>query len=258
LSFKPSKMETLPKQMIKFVCISDTHTKTSTLTVPDGDVLIHAGDFSYTGTKKEIEEFSKFIERLPHPHKVIIAGNHDLTFDIDNYNDLRARFHRYDKQMYDCKAIKDMIISKFTYLEDNCATVCGYKIFGSPWTPVFYDWGFNLPKGKPLLEKWKQIPSDAEIVITHGPPYGILDECTDGVLAGCEDLKNELLNRVKPLYHIFGHIHEGYGVKKIDNTTFINASTCTYSYKPNNAPIVFELPVKDQKGTQNEINNTDL
>ena len=76
---------------------------------------------------------------------------------------------------------------------------------------------------------------------------GILDRCVDGALAGCPGLLKELQNRLKPLYHIFGHIHEEYGTKKIGETTFINASTCNFSYKPDNPPIVFELPKKKTK-----------
>jgi len=232
------------KKMLTFVCVSDTHTKT-TFKVPDGDVLIHAGDFTYTGTQREVQCFADWLSKLPHKHKVVIAGNHDLTFDVDNYDDLRKRFHKYEKSAYDCKLIKALVEKECTYLEDNSATICGYKIFGSPWTPVFCDWGFNLPRGQALRDKWLKIPTDTDIVITHGPPQGILDRCMDGYKAGCEDLRDELINRVKPLYHIFGHIHEAYGIEKIDKTTFINASTCTFSYKPNNPAIVFQLPVRE-------------
>jgi len=240
-------MEASPKKTIKFVCISDTHTKTYGLKIPDGDVLIHAGDFTYTGTPKEVEDFSKFLKSCPHPHKIVIAGNHDLTFDEKNYEDLRKRFHNYNKEVYDPVKTKAMVQNCCTYLEDSSTTVYGYKIYGSPWTPVFFDWGFNLSRGPAILEKWKMIPDDADIVITHGPPYKILDKTTDGVDAGCEELRKELLNRVKPLYHIFGHIHETYGIEKVDNTTFVNASTCTYAYKATNSPIVFELPVREEK-----------
>ena len=122
---------------------------------------------------------------MPHKHKIVIAGNHDLTFDLNNYSDLKSRvsyvillifiifkFHKYNKEVYDAKAIKENFATHCTYLEDCSVTVMGYKIFGSPWTPKFFNWGFNLDRGKPLLDIWTQIPDETDIVITHGPPYG--------------------------------------------------------------------------------------
>lgn len=112
--------------------------------------------------------------------------------------------------------------------------------------PVFFGWGFNLPRGQPLRDVWAKIPSDTEILITHGPPVGFGDETRDGNRAGCVDLLNTIQNRVKPKLHIFGHIHEGYGVTKDTNgTLFINASTCTIRYKATNPPIIIDLPIKD-------------
>ena len=93
---------------------------------------------------------------------------------------------------------------------------------------------------------WSKIPTDTDILLTHGPPYGILDKCKSGILAGCNALLNHVLNRIKPLYHIFGHIHEAYGEYKNNKTgtIFVNASICNFRYKPNNEPYVFELPNK--------------
>jgi Icc-related predicted phosphoesterase len=120
----------------------------------------------------------------------------------------------------------------------------GYNIFGSPYTPIFHNWAFMLsPEG--LKAKWKEIPDNTDILITHGPPKDVLDKCITGINAGCEFLREEVLNRVKPKYHIFGHIHETYGIEKIDDTTFINASNVNLAYKTANLPIVFELPIKN-------------
>ena len=93
---------------------------------------------------------------------------------------------------------------------------------------------------------WEKIPLDTDIVITHGPPVGQGDKCSSGHYAGCVDLLARIVDDVKPLFHIFGHIHEGYGATTNGTTTFVNASTCTLSYKPHNPPLVFDLPVKDQ------------
>lgn len=80
------------KEFVKFVCISDTHTKHKELKIPDADVLIHAGDFTYKGKEQELKDFYKFLKELPHKHKVVIAGNHDLTLDIGNYQTVTKRF----------------------------------------------------------------------------------------------------------------------------------------------------------------------
>lgn len=239
----------MEKKEITFVCISDTHTKTYGLSLPPGDVLIHAGDFSFTGLHEEIEDFNKYLAGLKFEYKVVIAGNHDLTFDLENYEpNLRERFHSYayknkNKKSFTAKEVKEKL-TECIYLEDSSCELFGYKIYGSPWTPTFYDWGFNLSRGKEILEKWKKIPTDTDILITHGPPYKILDKCADGFNAGCEDLLREIKERIKPKFHIFGHIHEGYGVFNEEGTTYINASICTLSYKPNNKPIVFKMPIK--------------
>lgn len=239
----------MQKKDLTFVCISDTHTKTDGLALPPGDVLIHAGDFTSTGLPQEVENFNKYLSLQNFQYKVIIAGNHDITFDVESYeSDLKKRFHsyysRYKKsEPFTAEEVKKKLTGCI-YLEDSGVEIEGYKIYGSPWSPTFYDWGFNLPRGKAILEKWKKIPTDTDILITHGPPYKILDKTISGSYAGCEDLLNEIKNRIKPKFHIFGHIHEGYGVHEEEGTTFINASTCTLSYRPNNKPIVFTLPRK--------------
>ena len=97
-----------------------------------------------------------------------------------------------------------------------------------------------------LDKVWSQIPTDTDILLTHGPPYGIMDLCKSGESAGSATLLKQVLTRIKPIYHIFGHIHETYGEYQHPDirTKFINASTCTYHYKPKNMPVVFELPIK--------------
>ncbi len=239
----------MEKNEITFVCISDTHTKTHGLSLPPGDVLIHAGDFTSTGFPDEVEAFNTYLAAQKYQYKVIIAGNHDLTFDLENYdNNLKPRFHSYaprymDKKSFIAKEVKEKL-KDCIYLEDSSCEIFGYKIYGSPWSPVFYDWAFNLPRGDKILEKWKKIPSDTDILITHGPPHKILDKTSNNFNAGCEDLLREIKSRIKPKYHIFGHIHEGYGVKEEEGTVYINASICTLSYRPTNKPIVFTLPIK--------------
>lgn len=231
-----------PEGHTRFVCISDTHTRTDKLVVPPGDVLVHAGDFSNIGLPKDVDKFRRFLEDQPHPHKVIIAGNHDLTFDTDNYDSLWRRFSH--PQKYNSQELKDSIarVENVTYLEDSGTTINGIRIWGSPWQPEFGDWGFNLPRGEKCLEKWRLIPAGVDVLITHGPPLGYGDQCKGGSRAGCVQLLNEVQMRVKPKYHVFGHIHEGYGVTTDGQTVFINASSCNFYYRPVNPPIVFDLP----------------
>lgn len=239
----------MEKKDLTFVCISDTHTKTYGLNLPEGDVLLHAGDFSSTGLPEEVANFNEWLSKQNFKYKVVIAGNHDITFDLENYEKkLKDSFHsffaRYKKaKIFTAEEVKNSL-KNCIYLEDSSIEIEGYKIYGSPWSPIFFDWAFNLARGKEILEKWKKIPSDTDILITHGPPYKILDKTASGENVGCVDLLKEVKERIKPKYHIFGHIHEAYGIQKEGETTFINASTCTLSYRPNNKPIVFTLPRK--------------
>lgn len=130
--------------------------------------------------------------------------------------------------------------------------------------PVFCDWAFNLERGEQLRDKWRKIPDSVDILMTHGPPVGHGDKSSfGGVRTGCVDLLHTIQTRVKPKYHVFGHIHEGnekmgmsvlsdleifcchcsgYGVTTDGVTTYVNASTCTLQYRPTNAAIVFDLP----------------
>ncbi|KAF9939234.1 metallophosphoesterase domain-containing protein 1 [Modicella reniformis] len=131
----------------------------------------------------------------------------------------------------------------------------GYKIWASPWQPEFFDWAFNEERGK-LKEIWKHIPIDTDILVTHGPPkyHGDTVPRQNNQHVGCHELLNRL-KVVRPRYHVFGHIHEGYGVSQInwpsDNTqqssqptVCINASVCNLQYRPINKPIVVDLPPK--------------
>jgi Icc-related predicted phosphoesterase len=133
----------------------------------------------------------------------------------------------------------------FTYLQDEAVSLLGYKFFGSPWQPWFCDWAFNLERGQPCLDKWRLIPDDTDILVTHGPPIGFGDLCAHGERVGCVDLQLEIQDRIKPKVHAFGHIHEGYGSWTDGTTTFVNASTCTFTYRPTNQPIVVDLPARE-------------
>ncbi len=101
---------------------------------------------------------------------------------------------------------------------------------------------FNLPHSPDYVSAWRRIPSDTDVLVTHGPPIGHGDLCSSGHRAGCADLLAEVLGRVRPSHHVFGHIHEGYGSTRMEDTLFLIAFTCTFHYRPSNPPLVFDLP----------------
>ena len=120
----------------------------------------------------------------------------------------------------------------------------GYKFWGSPYSLEFCDWGFSL-QPEDAEKFWEQIDKDSEIILTHGPPYSYGDKVKKGPMAGDKALLNAI-RKIRPLFHIFGHIHEGYGIYEgIDEDkgiTFINCSINNYNYKPINSPIVVKVP----------------
>ena len=131
-------------------------------------------------------------------------------------------------------------MSNCFYLQDSGCEIEGLKFWGSPWQPVYGGWAFNLPRGEELREKWEMIPLTTDILVTHCPPKGIGDFIKPGRHEGCEDLLNAVL-RIKPKLHVFGHIHEDYGLHKHEHTTFVNASICNFDYEPINPAIVVDI-----------------
>lgn len=132
-----------------------------------------------------------------------------------------------------------------TYLEDAEALAFGLKVYGSPWQPRFNRWAFNLQRGRALLDKWDRIPADTDVLLTHTPPVGHGDLCARQRHVGCVELLSVVQNRVRPRYHVFGHIHEGYGVTTDGQTVFVNAAICNIKYSPVNPPVVFDLPLPE-------------
>lgn len=207
--------------------ISDTHNRHRELTndLPGGDMIIHSGDISGRGTLEEIRSFLLWFERLPYTHKIFIAGNHDFGFEE----------LRHSNQDEFAIRIPDNVI----YLQDEMVEVDGLKIYGSPWQPRFYDWAFNVDRGDAIAKKWEPIPEGLDILITHGPVFGILDDTYTGMRVGCEELYKKVV-QVKPRIHVCGHIHWAYGMRDFNDTTFINASSLGENYQYQNKPIVVD------------------
>ncbi len=207
---------------MRIVCISDTHSMHRKLSIPNGDLLIHAGDISDHGELDTLDDFCKWLHVLPYKHKIIIAGNHDFFFQ---------------KEEHRTRSIKK-INGVAHYLEDTSIMIDGITFYGSPWQPNFFNWAFNLPRGSALRNKWKLINTNTQVLITHGPPHNILDTCPGGSV-GDEALATAIGTLSHLRYHIFGHIHESYGTHLADGVTYINASICTSYYEPTNKPIAF-------------------
>jgi len=233
---------------LKIVCISDTHNYHKKIKLPDGDVIVHTGDFSSRGYEHELENFTDWYGSLvgkKYKHAILIAGNHDIgTQAHDNF--------------------KRMCASKnIVYLMDSSVTIDDIKFHGSPVTPRFgYGWAWNrdiedtrtaseianYAPYNPIKPHWDLIPDDTDVLLTHGPPKGVLDVTYyQGIEVGCP-LLWEKVQEVKPKLHVFGHIHEQYGFLSLEETTFVNASTCSLAYKPDNPPIVIEV----RKESENE------
>ncbi|XP_052255058.1 metallophosphoesterase domain-containing protein 1-like isoform X1 [Dreissena polymorpha] len=233
---------TFNKKRLTIVCISDTHSKlqlSDLSRIPPGDILLHAGDFTLRGSLREVHEFNILLGHLPHPVKIVIAGNHEDCLEVPSASlKLSRRLHL--QKNYGVSE-PHQILSNFIYLEDQSVIVSGLKIYGAPWSPLFYSTAFQLQRGEMLARKWRKIPDDVDILMTHCPPYGICDTNIQGQNCGCEALLHELQTRLKPKFHVFGHIHEGYGRMEHDGTQYINASMCTRKYKPDNPPVVFEI-----------------
>ncbi len=149
-----------------------------------------------------------------------MAGNHDFLFQREPE---RAR----------------ALLGEVVYLQDAGASVGGLRVWGSPWQPWFHDWAFNLPRGIALAERWALVPDALDVLVTHGPPHGILDRTAQGERVGCEELERAL-GRIRPRLHLFGHIHEAYGAERRGATLFVNACQCDLRYRPENPPVVVD------------------
>lgn len=207
---------------MKVVLISDTHNQHGMIPVPEGDLVIHAGDITGMGTRTEVLNFTYWFSQLPHKHKVFIAGNHDFLFEQEP------------------SIAKSDFTNGVVYLENSLAEIDGITIYGSPYTPEFYNWAFMKKRGSEIQKVWDLIPSKIDVLVTHGPPHSILDQNIYGQNTGCEELLKKVLE-IKPRVHVFGHIHESYGMSEISGTKFFNASILDEDYKIKNKPFVIEI-----------------
>lgn len=212
--------------MIDITCISDTHQNHKVgADLPGGTFLVHTGDVCTSGYYiTEVKVFLDWFSKLPYKYKIFIAGNHDRVFQ--------------DSPLL----IKQLLFDypEIIYLQDSSVTIEGIKFYGSPWQPEFFDWAYNLPRGELLKRKWELIPEDVQVLLTHGPPIGKLDFVINaGLEKGCYDLKCRIESLKQLKLHVFGHIHQGYGIKEESGVTYINASCLDEDYMYTNKPQIY-------------------
>lgn len=207
---------------MKIVCISDTHNRHSRIVLPKGDVLLHTGDITESGTVRELFSFLDWFSTQNFKHKIFIAGNHDFYLQ----KSLPAEINK-------------LLPSGTHYLCESGVEINGKYFWGSPFTPTSPDWAFGVLESE-ISRYWKKIPKKTDILITHTPPYDILDKASNGALLGSPSLLKQV-ERIKPELHVFGHLHDNFGKVKFGKTTFINATSFTGNTEFINAPIEIEL-----------------
>lgn len=211
--------------------MSDTHGMHDKVHIPDGDVLIHAGDCVDDAGQAALRNFLTWFESKPHKHKILVAGNHDWAFE--KWPDLATSMVR-------------TVAPSVTYLQDSGCEIDGLKFWGSPYQPEFRNWAFNLPRGPELKRHWDMVPRNTDVLITHCPPYGILDVSGfDNEKVGCRDLYEAILE-IQPQLHCFGHIHHSYGHQRLISdvgypTMCVNAAICDERYRPVRKPFIYDI-----------------
>ena len=211
---------------IKLIAISDTHGKHRQVNLPSGDVLIHAGDITMWGDWEQFKDFAAWLKLQSHKHKVIVAGNHD--------GELLLGEHRGS-------AIGLLQGMGATYLQDDSVELEGLKFYGSPYAPRYGGFGLMLDRGEPMKHKWAEIPDDVQILITHSPAHGILDQTVKNGNQGCEELAIRIKQLPKLKVHISGHLHEASGLLEQDGIIFCNASQQNEKRQMVNQPFVIEV-----------------
>ncbi len=192
--------------------LSDTHSKHHKLrNLPPADIIIHSGDISFAGSENEVMDFIEWFCALPYKYKIFIAGNHD-----------------------DC-----LFGAKIDELPENCFYLCnsgvtieGVKFYG---TPMFMEDAMSGDYDRNI----QKIPDDTDILITHQPPYGILDFSAN-IRYGDHKLL-EIVLKTKPKYHLFGHIHGANGIEKSEHTTFVNAAVLSENYELMYEPTLLKI-----------------
>jgi Icc-related predicted phosphoesterase len=222
---------------MRLLIFGDTHGQHLQLPkLPEADVVVFAGDFCNSGSMVDCIRFLNWFNMLDYKHRICIAGNHDRYMDEGSPSGIRV-----------------IIPPGVTYLQESGIEIEGLKFWGSPYTPTFLNWYFMADRGLDIQKHWDKIPDDTDILITHGPVRGIHDLVPKWEVlgayenVGCEDLQRTV-EMIKPMLHICGHVHCGYGIKSDRYTTYINASVCNEDYNPlANKPVLVDIDGPDVK-----------
>ncbi|KAI0080540.1 Metallo-dependent phosphatase [Panus rudis PR-1116 ss-1] len=214
----------------RFVCISDTHSRTH-YDVPDGDVLLHAGDLSSWGKYKQLRKTVNWLKELPHPVKVIIAGNHDLALD-EAWREGSAWTDKVGSAIptIDVDKAKAMMRSKETkaagihYLQHESAEITlengrTWRFYGSPAAPRYALGAFQYTTHSEAEAIYSRIPPETEILLTHTPVHGHCDLSSSGTHAGCRNLEKHMKKLTRCRLHVYGHIHEAWGAALQESTS---------------------------------------
>lgn len=203
---------------------SDTHGLHRDVILPKSDILIFAGDAMTCGYKEyELIDFLEWFNEQDAPNKIMIAGNHDRY--IENNRGLFLDI------------INDY--STIEYLEDSSTIVNGIFIYGTPHSRHFCNWAFNRTDDQ-MERAFSNIPTDVDILVSHTPQYGILDKLERGDLVGEKTLSSQFERFTHIKYHIFGHIHCGYG-RHDNGYTSLNVSVVNEQYELKNNPVTFKI-----------------
>ena len=207
---------------MKFIAIGDTHCFHNNIIIPpDIDLIISVGDISQHGTASEIYAFIAWLKNCPVKHKIVIAGNHDLCLEEKNF-DWKIQFSQ----------------NGISYLLNEMIEINGIKIYGSPYIPESGNFAFQRNRDE-LDLIWQQVPKSCDLLITHGPPHGILDLLNNQHMGDMSLYQR--VQHILPRYHIFGHIHRAYGKVETMVTTFLNVSCKHFLTKGKFTPPIWEI-----------------
>lgn len=208
---------------LKLVILGDTHSSHHGVALPPGDILIHTGDLlGGAWNKTQFEDLRAWFTGMDFEHKIYVPGNHDGLVQKDTDWVRKA-------------------LPGVTILIDEEITIGHLKFYGTPWTPPFMNW-YYMKTEEELVDVFGRIPLDTDVLITHGPAWGIRDENIDGIHCGSTALLGALQD-INPALHVFGHIHEGYGLTIVDQTLHANVSVLNHVYDVANEP--FEIDLSD-------------
>jgi Icc-related predicted phosphoesterase len=227
---------------VKIAIISDVHCKQKQVIVPECDLLISCGDYSFLGEAHVVKNYHKWLNKQPAKHIISIQGNHEKWVE---------------KNYAEAKEIAIKACPRVHFIQDESVVIEGLNVYGNAYTPYFFNWAWNAGRDiveashtfKPFIgDIWAKIPENTDILVTHGPPLGILDEVADYnsgriISVGCRELLKKINQLPNLKLNCFGHLHLRGGMlyQRDDGKIFVNASVCDEQYKPVNKPVVVNL-----------------